>query len=223
MHTTTQKLLESILTSQNKALKAQIKNHPFWKSIENGTLEKKRLALFALQDYWLVKQAPKIDTLLIASIKDKNLEKIMLERLAKQVLYGKPTLVDFAKSVEVTDTQLANVTPLTGCMALTTFFYWMIDNTGDMEKIVSIDASKEIFSSLCVKVKPMLMKHYNLNEKDVAFFTVHEGYEERLGSADEFITKNCKTADIKKKINEAIRLSLEHELLFYDTLISTTL
>lgn len=223
MHTSTTYLLETILTKENKALRQQVINHPFWKKIEDGTLDKKYLALFALQDNWLVKQAPRIDSLLIASIQDVMLRKLLLERLAKQVLFSKPSLFQFAESIGVTKKQFEKVEPIAGCMALTTFFYWMIDNTGDLEKIVSIDASKEIFSLLCVKVKPALMKYYNLTEKDVTFFTVHEHVEEKLGPVDTYIINNCKTTEAKKRINFAVRLSLAHELLFYTTILQASL
>ncbi|MDE2589407.1 MAG: hypothetical protein KGL95_07055, partial [Patescibacteria group bacterium] len=197
-------LLETIQTEENKRFRQQILTHPFWQAIEQGTLPKEKLALFALQDYWLVKQATRIDTLVIASMTDLLLRQLLMERLAKQVLHRKDTLTTFAHAVGVTKKHLASVTPIAGCMALTTFFYWMIDNTDDLEKIVAIDASKEVFSLLCVKVKNSLMTNYHLSESEVDFFTVHDKWEEKLEPVDGYIRKQCKDPKVKEKVNQAI-------------------
>lgn len=216
-------IFESLLSKELKFLRQKLLNHPFWKQIENGTLDKRRLGIFALQDYWLTKQAIRIDCFIIASMQDQTLRQLLLERLALSVSHRGNTLFDFASGVGVTKKDFENVEPLAGCMALTTFFYWMIDYAGDLEKIVAIDASKEIFSLLCVRVQPALMKHYSLTESQVAFFTIHEGMNKRLQPVDSYIETQCKNAAKKKLVQQAIRLSYENEILFYDTILALPL
>jgi len=235
--------LDSILSPKTKQVRQELIKHAFWKRIEDGSLSKKALQIFAQQDYWLVKQATRIDTLIIASMQDEFLRDLLLERLAarfyrhpelvsgssqeekkmpKRVRHdkGNSLLLGFAEGVGLTKKNLENAEPLAGCMALTTYFYWMIDNTSDLEKITCIDASKEIFSLLCVRVQPALIKHYKLSQKQAMFFTVHEGVLARLKPVDEYIEKQAKTKEQKNKIDLAARLSYEFEIMFYDTALS---
>lgn len=211
------------LSPETKQLRQKVLDHPFWKQIENGTLDKRRLGIFILQDYWLVKQAVRIDTLIIASIKEPILQNLLLERLAKRSSNGHETLFNFGKGVGISKEEFIHAEPLAGCMALTTFFYWMIDHTSDMEKIAVIDASKEVFSVLCIRVQKALMKYYNLTQKEVEFFTIHKGFEKRLGAVEEYIKMNCKTSTAKKLIEQAIRLSYENEIMFYDAILAVKL
>lgn len=209
--------LNSILSTKTKKIREELLHHPFWISLEKGTLSKAQLGLFAMQDYWLASQAERIDTLIISSMKDYNLRGLLLERLAAR--RRSTVLLDFAEGVGVSKKDLENTEPLAGCMALTTYFYWMIDNTSDLEKIACIDASKEIFSFLCVRVTPALKKYYNLNEKQAAFFAVHENVLERIKPVDEYIEAQVDSNKEKKKIDLAVRLSYEYEKMFYDTIL----
>ncbi len=209
---------ESFLSKKTKDLRSQVIDHKFWKNIENGTLDKKHLSQFILQDFWLVKQALKIDTLTIASMKSIELRDLLLQRLPKKINFQ--SLFDFGKGLGLSEKDFLNVKPLPGCMALTTYFFWMIDNTGDLEKIAAIDASKEVFSLLCVKVKPALKKYYLLTEKQVEFFTVHEEVAKKLNPVGDFIAKEVKTSPQKKLVEQAISLSYQFEFMFYDTLLS---
>ena len=46
---------DSIVTDDIRNLRQKILHHPLWSGIEAGTLERSRLRLFALQDWWLVR------------------------------------------------------------------------------------------------------------------------------------------------------------------------
>lgn len=211
------KFFEELLSRKTKDLRQEVIGHEFWKKIENGTLDKKYLKKFILQDFWLVKQALKIDTLIIASMKTQEIVDLLLQRLPKKLSFT--LLYDFGKGVGLTKDDFQNVDPIPGCMALTTFFFWMIGNSSDLEKIAAIDASKEVFSLLCVKVKPALKKYYNLSEEETAFFTAHKDMEEKLSPVDRYIEKQFKNPKTRKIVENAIQLSYGHEILFYDSIL----
>jgi pyrroloquinoline-quinone synthase len=66
------------------------------------------------------------------------------------------------------------VEPLAGCMALTTYFYWMLTYGSVPEKIAAVSASEDIFIQICARVGPALMRNYAMSAEQVAFFTGHE-------------------------------------------------
>jgi len=208
---------ETVLSEKTKNLREKVLNHPFWKKIEDGSLDKKYLKTFILQDFWLVKQALTIDSLIIASMKTPIIRELLLQRLPKSVNFQ--TLFDFGKGLGLSEKDFLYAMPLPGCMALTTFFFWMIDNSTDEEKIASIDASKEVFSTACVNVKQALKNHYGLNDKQVEFFAKHKGVEKKLSPVDNYLENLCKNKVVRENIDRAIWLSYGHELLFYDTII----
>jgi pyrroloquinoline-quinone synthase len=52
---------DTILTENLGPLRQRLLYHPLWTAIEQGTLEWERLRLFALQDWWLVREAYRLD------------------------------------------------------------------------------------------------------------------------------------------------------------------
>src|SRR5579885_1536904 len=162
--------LDNLLSSPTKELRDNLINHMLWKKIAEGRLEKKRLAFFALQDYWLIKQVRRIDALTIAKVEDKHIQNLLIERMTMQGKFG-PTIFDFGEGVGLSKRDFEAVSPVAGCMGLTTFFYWMIDYASDIEKIAAIFASVGVFSDICMQVYKPLMQNYQLTEKQVEFFT----------------------------------------------------
>ena len=58
---------DNILTEDMAPLRQRLLHHELWKRVEEGTLEVARLRLFALQDWWLVREAYRLDALAIAA------------------------------------------------------------------------------------------------------------------------------------------------------------
>src|SRR5881275_3333293 len=67
--------------SELTPLQKRILHHPLWQGIENGTLEVERLKLFALQDWWLVREAYRLDALGIAGMSDLESQDLLLDKL----------------------------------------------------------------------------------------------------------------------------------------------
>jgi thiaminase len=214
--------LDRLLSKETHTLRQRLVDHDLWKKIADGTLEKERLAIFALQDYWLIQQARRIDGLTIAGVQDRELQNLLMKRLTFKHT-GKGTIFDFGEGVGLTREDFTDVVPLAGCMALTTFFYWMIDYTSDAEKVAAIMASVAVFSDICLQVYKPLMEKYGFNETQVGFFTAHDKGEEKVHPMSEYIEKTYTTKEEQKKIAEAVHLSHEHEMLFYNTVLQTPL
>ena len=77
--------VDSLLTDDLKILRNNLLYHPLWQGIINGTLDPARLRLFALQDWWLVREAYRLDALSIATATDLETQELLIKKLLPKV------------------------------------------------------------------------------------------------------------------------------------------
>ena len=210
---------DGILTEDVMALRQRLLYHPLWQRIEDGTLELARLRLFALQDWWLVREAYRLDALAVAAASDLDVQELLLRKLMPKV-GGYQLLLRFGEELGLTRKDFDAVEPLAGCMALTNFFYWMLAYGTPEEKLASVSASEDIFVQICLRVGPALMRNYGLNAQQVEFFSAHDILGEKITPVDETLLARYTAPEQRRRITRAVRLSHEFELLFYDTVLS---
>ncbi len=115
---------DGILTEDMTPLRQRLLRHTLWDRVEEGTLEVARLRLFALQDWWLVREAYRLDALAVAAVSDLEVQELLLRKLMPKV-GGYKLLLRFGEGLGLSKTDFDNVEPRAGCMALTNFFYWL--------------------------------------------------------------------------------------------------
>ncbi|MBV9711388.1 MAG: iron-containing redox enzyme family protein [Ktedonobacteraceae bacterium] len=209
---------ETLLTEDLAPLRRRLLFHPLWERIEAGTLPKERLRLFALQDWWLVREAYRLDALAIANTPDLEVQELLIGKLQAKV-GGYRLLHIFGEALGLTRQDFEAVEPLAGCMALTNFFYWELAYGQPEEKLAAVSASEDIFIAICLRIAPALMRNYSLSAEQVAFFTVHEEIAAHVQPVDERILQRYNRPEQRRRITRAIRLSHEFEAMFYDTII----
>jgi pyrroloquinoline-quinone synthase len=209
---------ETLLTEDLTSLRQQLLFHPLWAQIEAGTLPKERLRLFALQDWWLVREAYRLDALAIAHMSDLDGQELLIAKLQAKV-GGYRLLHTFGEALGLTHHDFDTVEPLAGCMALTNFFYWELAYGQPEEKLAAVSASEDIFIAICLRIAPALMRNYHLSAAQVAFFTAHEEIAEHVQPIDERILQRYNQPEQRRRITRTIRLSHEFEAMFYDTII----
>lgn len=209
---------EALLTEDLTPLRQRLLFHPLWERIEAGTLEKERLRAFALQDWWLVREAYHLDALAIANTADLEMQESLIGKLQAKV--GAYRLLHtFGEGLGLTKQDFDTVEPLAGCMALTNFFYWELAYGQPEEKLAAVSASEDIFIAICLRIAPALMRNYSLTAEQVAFFTAHEQIAEYVQPLDERVLQRYEQPEQRRRITRAIRLSHEFEALFYDTIV----
>lgn len=213
---------DGILTEDLGPLRRRLLEHPLWKGIEEGTLERERLALFALQDWWLVRDAYKLDALAIAGVDDLEVQDLLISKLVPKV-GGYKLLLRFGEAVGLSRSDFEQVEPLAGCMALTNFFCWMLAYGSLPEKLAAVSASEDIFIQICARVGPALQSNYGLSTEQVEFFTAHDTIGEHVRPVDVDLLARYTGPSERRLITRAVRLSHEFELLFYDTVLQTPL
>jgi pyrroloquinoline-quinone synthase len=210
---------ENILTEDMAPLRQRLLHHALWERVEEGTLEVARLRLFALQDWWLVREAYRLDALAVAAVSDLEVQELLLRKLMPKI-GGYKLLLRFGKALGLSPTDFDNVEPIAGCMALTNFFYWMLAYGSPGEKLASVSASEDIFVQICARVGPALVQHYGLSDAQVEFFSAHDEIGKRVIPVDETLLTRYATPNERRRITRAVRLSHEFELLFYDTILA---
>lgn len=208
-----------ILTEDLEPLRQQLLNHPLWAGIEDGTLDVVRLRLFALQDWWLVREAYRLDALAVAAAPDLETQELLLAKLLPK-LGGYKFLWRFGEAVGLSQRDFEAVEPLAGCMALTNFFYWMLTYGSPGEKLAAVSASEDIFIQICARVGPALIRNYHMSAAQVEFFTAHDQIGEKVAPVDENLLARYTSPADRKLITRAVRLSHEFELMFYDTIMT---
>ncbi len=210
---------EGLLTEDLEPLRKGLLEHPLWQGIEAGTLPVERLRLFALQDWWLVREAYRLDGLAISGAADLEAQELLIAKLVPKV-GGYRLLLNFGEGIDLSRTDFEAVEPLAGCMALTNFFYWMLAYGSPGEKLASVSASEDIFIKICLRIAPALQRYYGLSPAQVEFFTAHENIGAAVEPVDRvLLTRYASTPDERQRITRAVRLSHEFELMFYDTIM----
>src|ERR1043165_4958928 len=125
---------DAILTENLSGLRQKLLFHPLWTGIEQGSVTGKQLRCFALQDWWLVREAYRLDALAIAAAEDLETQELLIEKLQAKV-GGYHHLFRVGAALGLSRADFDAVEPLAGCMALTTFFYWMLAYGSPGEKL----------------------------------------------------------------------------------------
>src|SRR5258708_40267578 len=75
----------SILTENMEPLRQRLLYHPLWTGIEEGTVQRETLRVFALQDWWLVREAYRLDALAVVGMPDLDLQDLLLAKLVPKI------------------------------------------------------------------------------------------------------------------------------------------
>jgi thiaminase/transcriptional activator TenA len=212
---------DHMLTENLEPLRQRLLDHPLWKGIEQGTLPRETLRIFALQDWWLVREAYRLDALAVVGMPDLEMQELLLTKLLPKIGAYK-LLLSFGEALGLTQAEFDKVEPLAGCMALTNYFYWMLAYGSPPEKIAAVSASEDIFVQICARVGPALISNYGMSAEQAAFFTAHDVIGEKVMPVDTVLLARYDTPEDRQRITRAVRLSHEFELLFYDTVMTAT-
>ena len=213
---------DTVFPKDIQDLRQRLLHHPLWQQIEDGTLDRARLRVFALQDWWLVREAYRLDALAIAGVSDLDMQELLIKKLTAKV-GGHKLLVRFGEALGLTREDFLAAQPLASCMALSNYFFYMLTVGRPEEKLASVGASEDIFVQICARIAPALMQRYWLNEEQVAFFSAHDEIGELVTPVDETLLARYTSEDEIQRIIRAVRLSHEFELMFYDTVLNTPL
>src|SRR5579864_4425815 len=128
-----------LLTEDMEQVRQYLLPHPLWMGIEDGTLPRETLRVFALQDWWPVREAYHLDALAVADMPDLEMQGFLLAKLEPKI-GGHQLLLRFGEALGGAQRDFDGVEPLAGCMALTTFLSWIPAYRSASENIAAIGA-----------------------------------------------------------------------------------
>jgi len=211
---------DELLTEDIQPLRQKLLYHPLWTGIEQGSVTREQLQRFALQDWWLVREAYRLDALAIAAATDLEAQELLIAKLQPKV-GGYHHLLRFGAAIGLSRADFEAVEPLAGCMALTNFFYWMLAYGTPGEKLAAVSASEDFFIQICLRIAPAFMRNYGFSAEEVAFFSLHEDLNQHVTPVDTELLARYTSPTERRLITRAVRLSHEFELLFYDTVFGS--
>lgn len=91
-----------------------------------------------------MREAYRLDALAVAGMFDLDLQDFLLAKLVPKIGAYR-LLLRFGEALGISRADFDAVEPLAGCLALTTFFYWMLAYGSVPEKISAVSASEDIF------------------------------------------------------------------------------
>ncbi len=154
--------MKAIINQELEPLRQRLLSHPLWTGIAKGTVQRETLRVFALQDWWLVRESYRLDALAVVGMSDLDMQELLLAKLVPKI-GGYKLLLHFGEALGLSRADFDAVQPLAGCMALTNFFYWMLAYGSTPEKIAAVSASEDIFIQICARVGPALMHQYAMS------------------------------------------------------------
>lgn len=168
-----------------------------------------------------MREAYRLDALAVAGMPDLDLQDLLLAKLVPKI-GGYRKLLRFGEAMGLSRTDFDAVEPLAGCIALTTFFYWMQAYGSVPEKIAAVSASEDIFIQICARICSALMRNYAMSAEQIAFFSAHKEIGEKVMPIDALLLARYDTPEDRQRITSAVRLSHEFELQFYETVRAPT-
>ena len=216
--------LANVLSQQQQdALRdkrTQLLEHPLWQGLDSQQTSLGHLRTFTLQDAWLIREIHRLDGLAIAKAPDAASADYLINKLTPKQ-GALESLQAFGTAVGLEPVQLVNPTPLAGCAALTTQFYYHLARSSFVETIACIGTSETIFVEICGRIEQPLKANYGLSDEAITFFSSHENLEAPEAQMntliERLVTESAEPEAARAAVFAAVSLCYDCEQLFYDT------
>jgi thiaminase len=206
------------LRKQFRALRKDILSHPFIASIERGKAPVEKLIFFTKQQYHIINGDLRNLALYIAIspeqwIRDFFIELIQGECIALDNLYI------MAEAMGVNEKELGASEPNARTLAFTNYFTRLgtYGTLGEISAAILLDF--ECWGENCFRLSKGLKKHYGLTHEHTKFL---DGFypipDQFYKTVIRILTEYSGTSKDRTKIKTAVRLGLDYELMFWDTI-----
>lgn len=209
--------LAGLTTRDLRPKQEALLNHPLWKGVETQTTTREQLALFALQDVFLVREIYRLDALAIAKAPTSAAADALIAKLTPKA-GAEEVLIRFGEAVGLTREDFDEARPLAGCLALVAQFYYHLERSSFAETIACIGASETIFLEICGRIDTPL-KRYGFSEEAMDFFSFHAHLEAAERNTTEMLRPLVTTDAEREAVTSAAELCYDFEWLFYDAVL----
>src|SRR5258708_16248894 len=102
---------DGILTEDLEPLRQRLLFHLLWTGIEEGTVQRETLRIFALQDWWLVREAYRLEALAVVGMADLAMQELLLAKLVPKI-GGYTLLLRFGEALGLSQADFYPAEPL---------------------------------------------------------------------------------------------------------------
>jgi pyrroloquinoline-quinone synthase len=168
---------EWLVRVDNAIAERNLLKHPFYQDWQAGTLDRKRLRLYAAQYYWHVEAFP-VYLKTLAERASGPLREIVLDNLAEEEDRTAPhprLWRDFATAVGVSEEVLWTSAPLAGIQTLVETYRKLCLERPVEEAVAALYAYEAQVPEISMTKREGLRRYYEVTSaKGLAYFEVHE-------------------------------------------------
>jgi thiaminase len=200
----------------------QLLRHPYVEALEEGKIGRESLRLFAGEQYAIIASDLRSVAILVgrfgsAPSRDFFLGILQGERAAWD------GLLTFANALGMNETQLRAHEPLPGAHAYTCYMAWLALYGSDAEVAAAYLVNFPAWGENCGRLSRILKERLDLDQKEVAFFDLFASPPATFeASALSVIQQGLDGGTEPRLIRRAARLLQAYELMYWDTLYSTS-
>jgi len=178
-----------------------------------------RLALFAEQDAWLIRDIHRLDGQLVARAPTPEVADLLVRKLTPKA-GAVDLLAQFGAAFGLPRARVLDPVPRAGCAALVSLFYFQLSRGTFVEALATLAASETIFLEICGRIEAPLRDRYGLSSDALAFVSFHDVLEETERETTEVLRELVTTDDEREVVTRAVELLYATEKLFYDTVLA---
>jgi thiaminase len=199
----------------------QLLRHPYLQALEEGTMGRENLRLFAGEQYNTIASDLKSVAYLVsrfgsAPSRDFFLGILQGERAAWDAL------LTFARALGLSETELCEHEPLPGAHAYTCYMAWLALYASDAEIAAAYLVNFPAWGQNCGRLSRILKERFGLGEKEIAFFDLFASSPATFEtSALNVIQQGLDCGIEPRLIRRAPRLLQAYELMYWDALYKT--
>jgi thiaminase len=196
----------------------QLLRHPYVQDLEEGKIERKKLGLFAGEQYHIIVSDLKSVAFLVSRFGSAPSRDFFYD-----VLQGEKAafnaLLTFAHALGMRESQLREHEPLPGAHAYTCYMAWLALYAADAEIAAAYLVNFPAWGENCARLSRILKDRFDLIEKEVAFFDLFASppatFEaDALGVIQQGLDRGAEP----RLIRRAARLLQAYEFMYWDTL-----
>jgi thiaminase/transcriptional activator TenA len=204
----------------------ELYNHPFVVELSKGELPREKYREYLVQNhYYLVEYGRCIG---IAATKSSDFETMrQLMKLASTALDSELTRFDkFVIAFGVEKSALESVKPLPQNIAYTSYLFKACSTGTAAQAAAAICPCAWSYVEIGRKIKPALVKYYNISKEDASFYDIYQSpeYEQVIGIIKDVISKGAeKAASIEiSQIKRNFEVGSQFERMFWDMAYNST-
>jgi thiaminase len=200
----------------------QLLRHPYVDTLEQGKIARENLGVFAGEQYTIIgsdlrSAAHLVNRFGASSSRDFFLGILHGERAAWEAL------LTFADALGLSEAQLREHEPLAGAHAYTCYMAWLALYGSDAEIAAAYLINFPAWGQNCGRLSRILKERFGMAEKEVAFFDLFASPPATFeASALSIIQQGLDRGVEPRLIQRAARLLQAYELMYWDTLYSTS-